>query len=82
MLRKIITVISFRIENSFKECVKIFDGKEGNIRNSELDIKPLFIGFSKDQPKKVICIKQAPEVNIQKYVQAKSELIKSQKLIC
>ena len=80
MSRKIKIVISFKIESTFEECVKIFDSKEADLRHSEFDIKPLFRGFSKDNPKKVICIHQAPEANIQKIVRANSEWIKSHKV--
>ena len=80
MSRKIPTVISFKIESTFEEWVKIFDSKEADLRHSEFDIKPLFRGFSKDDPKKVICIHQAPEGNIQKFVQANSDWIKSHKV--
>ena len=80
MSRKITTLISYEIEGIFEEWVKIFDKKEANLRYSEFDIKPLLRGFSKDDPKKVICINQAPEVNIQKLVQADSEWIKSHKV--
>ena len=69
MSRKITTVVSFKIERKFEEWVKIFESKEVEIRHSEFDIKPLFRGFSKDDPKKVICIHQAPEGNIKKIVQ-------------
>ena len=79
MSRKITIVISFEIESTFEESVKIFDSKEAYLRNSEFDIKPIFKGFSKDDPKKVICINQAQEGNIQKLVQANIEWIKSQK---
>ena len=80
MSREITTVISFEIDSTFEEWVKIFDSKEADLRHSEFDIKPLFRGFSKDDPKKVICIHQAPEGNIQKFVQANSEWIKSHKV--
>ena len=80
MFRKIKNVISFEIESIFKEWVKIFDSKESYLRHSEFDIKPLFRGFSKDDPKKVICKHQASEGNIQKFVQANSEWIKSHKV--
>ena len=53
MSRKITTVISFKIESTFEEWVKIFDSKEADLRHSEFDIKPLFRGFSKDDPKKL-----------------------------
>ena len=80
MSRKITTVISFKIESSFEEWVKIFDSKEADLRHSEFDIKPLFRGCSKDDPKRVICIHQAPEGNIQKFFQANSKWIKSHKV--
>ena len=80
MSREITTVISFKIESKFEEWVKIFDSKEADLRHSEFDIKPLFRGFSKDDPKKVICIHQAPEGNIQKFVQANSEWRKIHKV--
>ena len=54
MSRKITTVISLKIESIFKEWVKIFDSNEADLRQSEFDIKPLFRGFSKDDPKTVI----------------------------
>jgi len=40
----------------------------------------IFKRFSKDDPKKVICNYQAPEGNIQKFIQANSECIKSHKV--
>ena len=80
MIRKITTVISFKIESIFEEWVKIFDSKEADLRHSEFDIKPLFRGFRKDDPKKVIFIHQATEENIQKFVQANSEWLKSHKV--
>ena len=80
MTRNITYEISFIIVCRFEEWVKIFDSKEADLRHSEFDIKPLFRGFSKDDPKKVICIHQAPEGNIQKFVQANYEWIKSRKV--
>jgi len=79
MTRKITTVISFKIESRFEEWVKIFDSKEADLRHSEFDIKPLFRGFSRFDPKKVICIHQAPKGIIQKFVQANIEWIKRHK---
>ena len=38
MSRKITTVISFKIESSFEEWVKIFDSKEADLRHSEFDL--------------------------------------------
>ena len=80
MSRKITTLISFEIQRAFEEWVKIFDSKEPDLRHSGFDIKPLFRGFSKDDPKKVICIHQAPEGNIQKFVQVNSKWIKNHKV--
>ena len=73
MSRKITTVISFKIESTFDEWVKIFDSKEAAIRHSEFDIKPLFRGVSKEDPQKVIVIHQAPEGNIKKFVEANGD---------
>lgn len=74
------TLISFIIEITFQQWVKIFDSKEADIRHSEFDIKLLFRGFSEDDPNKLMRIYQAPEGNIQKFVQANSECIKSHKV--
>ena len=81
MSRKITTLISFKIESAFEELVKNFYSKEADLRHSEFDINPLFREYSKDDPKKFFCIHKAPEGNIQSFVQANSEWIKSQKLI-
>ena len=80
MSRKITNVISFNIETKFEKWIKIFDSKESDLRCSEFDIKPLFIRYSKDDPKKVICINQATEGNVQKFVKANSEWIKTHKV--
>ena len=80
MFVNITTVISFKIESTYEEWVKIFDSQEAERRHSEFDIKPLFRGLSKDDPKKVICIHQAPEGNIEKFVQSNREWIKSHKV--
>ncbi len=77
--RKITTVISFKIKSTLEEWAKILESKEPDLRHSEFDIKPLFRGFSKYDPKKVICIQQTSEGNIKKFVQANSEWIKSHK---
>ena len=47
MFRKITTVISFKIESTFEEWVKIFDSKEVDLRHSEFDINPLFRDYVK-----------------------------------
>ena len=72
--------ISYSLMSRNITTVKIFDSKEADLRHSEFDIKPLFRAFSKDDPKKVICIHQGPEGNIQKFVQANSEWIKIHKV--
>ena len=77
MPTNIATVITFKIESAFEEWAKIIDSKESDVRHSEFYIKPLFRGFSKADHKKVICINQMLERNIQKFVQANSEYIKS-----
>ena len=61
MSKKITTLISFKVESKFAKWVKIFDSIQEDIRHSEFDVKPLFRGFSKDDPKKVICMHQALE---------------------
>ena len=81
MSREITIIISFKIKSKFEEWVKIFDSKEADLRHCEFDINPFFRGFSKDDPKKVICINKATEGNIQKFVQSNSEWIKVTKLI-
>ena len=73
MSRTITTVISFKIESTYEEWVKIFDSIEANRRHSEFDIKPLFRGVSKKDPQKVIVIHQAPEGNVQKFVEANGD---------
>ena len=77
MTRKITTVLTFRIESTFEEWSTIFDSQEAERRHSEFDIKPIFRGVSKDDPKKVIVLLQAPEGNIQKFVEANSKWIES-----
>tara|TARA_B100000927_G_scaffold112598_1_gene90898 strand:- start:187 stop:462 length:276 start_codon:yes stop_codon:yes gene_type:complete len=77
MTRKITTVLTFRIESTFEEWSTIFDSEEAERRHSEFDIKPIFRGVSKDDPKKVIVLLQAPEGNIQKFVEANSKWIES-----
>ena len=80
MPRKIITVISSKIESPFKEWVKSFHSKEADLRHFEFDIKPFFRIFNIVYFKKFICIQQAIKGNIQKFVQANSERFKSQKV--
>ena len=81
MYRIITTVISFRMESTFKEWVKIFYSQEALRIHSEFDIKPLFRVLCKDDHKMAICIiHQPPEGNIQRFVHTNSERIKSHKV--
>ena len=77
MTLKITTVLTFKIESTFEDWSAIFDSEEAERRHSEFDIKPIFRGVSKDDPKKVIVLLQAPEGNIQKFVEANSKWIES-----
>ena len=79
--RKITILISFKIESIFEEWAKIFDSKQADLRHSKFEINLLFRGFSKDDPKKVVCIQQAPDGNIQKFVQEIVNGLKVTKLI-
>ena len=67
------SVFTFKIESTFDEWVAIFDSKEANKRHAEFDIKPLYRGVSKQDPQKVIVIHQAPEGNVQKFIEANDE---------
>tara|TARA_B100000886_G_scaffold268605_1_gene192674 strand:+ start:567 stop:782 length:216 start_codon:yes stop_codon:yes gene_type:complete len=60
--------------------VKVLDSQEVERKHSEFDIKPFLRGLRKYNPKKVICINQDPDGNIQMIVQASSKLIKSHKV--
>ena len=77
MTFKITTVLTFKIESTFEEWSAIFDSEEADRRHSEFDIKPIFRGVSKDDPKKVIVLLQSLEGNIQKFVEANSKWIES-----
>ena len=57
--------MSFNIASTFEEWAKIFDSKEEELKHSEFNIISLFRRFIKDDPKKVICIHQTPDGNIQ-----------------
>ena len=63
----------FKIKRNFYELTAIFDRSKADKRHSEFDIKPLFRGVSKEDPQKVIVIHQAPEGNIQKFVEANGD---------
>ena len=67
------SVFTFKIKSTFYEWVEIFDSEEAEKRHSEFDIKPLYRGVSKDDSQKVIVIHQAPEGNVQKFVEANGD---------
>ena len=67
------SVFTFKIESTFDEWAAIFDSAEADKRHSEFDIKPLFRGVSKEDPQKIIVIHQAPEGNVQKFVEANGD---------
>ena len=67
------SVFTFKIESTFDEWSKIFDSEEAHKRHSEFDIKPIFRGVSKENSQKVIVIHQAPEGNVQKFVEANGD---------
>ena len=67
------SIFTFKIESTFDEWVAIFDSSEADKKHSEFEIKPLFRGVSKEDPQKVIVIHQAPEGNVQKFVEANGE---------
>ena len=65
-------VFTFKIEST-DEWAAIFDSAEAEERHSEFDIKPLFRGVSNEDPQKIIVIHQAPEGNVQKFVEANGD---------
>ena len=74
----ITSVFTFKIESTFDEWVAIFDSAEADKRHSEFLIKPLFRGVSKEDPQKVIVIHQAPEGNVQKFLEVHGEWVAAQ----
>ena len=67
------SVFTFKIQSTFDEWSEIFDSPAAEKRHSEFEIKPLFRGVSREDPQKVIVIHQAPEGNVQKFVEANGE---------
>ena len=67
------SVFTFKIESTFDEWVAIFDSEEAEKRHAEYDIQPLYRGVSKEDPQKVIVIHQAPEGNVQKFVEGNGD---------
>ena len=74
MTCSITSVFTFKIESTFDEWAAIFDSAEADKRHSEFDIKPHFRGVSKEDPQKIIVIHQAPEGNVQKFVEVNGDL--------
>ena len=70
---KLTTVFTFKIKSTFDQWLEFFDSKESGERLAEFDIKPLYRGQSKQDPQKVIVIHQAPEGNVQKFVEANGD---------
>ena len=77
----ITSVFTFKIESTFDEWVEIFDSAEAAKRHSEFEIKPLFRGVSKDDSQKVIVIHQAPEGNVQKFVEANGDWMSTHRVV-
>ena len=73
MTIKTTTIFTFKIGNPFNEWKEFFDSEDSYKRLSEFDIKPLYRGQSKKDPQKVIVIHQAPEGNVQKFVEANGD---------
>ena len=67
------SVFTFKIESTFDQWAAIFDSAEADKRHSAFDIRPLFRGVSKEDPQRIIVIHQAPEGNVQKFVEANGE---------
>ena len=76
----ITSVFTFKIESTFEEWSEIFDSEEADKRHSKFDIKPLFRGVSKKDPQKIIVIHQAPEGNIQKFLEANGDWMATHKV--
>ena len=81
MSSNVTSVFTFKIESTFEEWAAIFDSSEADKRHSEFNIKPLYRGVSKQDRQKVIVIHQAPEGNIQKFVEANGEWMATHKVI-
>ncbi len=74
------SVFTFKIESTFDEWAAIFDSEEAEKKHAVYDIRPLYRGVSKEDSQKVIVIHQAPEGNIQKFVEANGEWMASHRV--
>ena len=75
------SIFTFRIESTFDEWAAIFDSAEADKRHSKFNIKPLFRGVNKEDPQKVIVIHQAPEGNVQKFVEANGDWMATHRVV-
>ena len=73
MSSTVTSVFTFKVESTFDEWAAIFDSNEATRRHREFNIQPLYRGCSDDDPQKIIVIHQAPEGNVQKFVEANSD---------
>ena len=80
MSYSVTSVFTFKIESTFDEWAAIFDSAEADKRHTEFEINPLFRGVSNEDPQKVIVIHQAPEGNVQKFVEANGEWMASHRV--
>jgi len=67
------TVFTFKLSNTFEEWVKMFDSPEIDAFHKTVGLTPLYRGKSLIDPKEVIVIHQAPEGNVQKFVEANGD---------
>ena len=69
------TVITFKLNGTFAKWSSIFDSDEANKRHAEHGIKPLYRGFDKSDPQKVIVIHQHQEGALDKFLAANANWI-------
>ena len=70
------TIFTFKISNTFKEWVKIFDSQEIDLFHKSVGLLPLYRGKSLTDPREVIVIHQAEE-GVAKHVFSDPETIKN-----
>ena len=63
------TVITFSLNNPFKEWANIFDSGESEAMHQEFGITPLYRGFDPSNPINVIVIHQAEKGQVDKFVE-------------
>ena len=72
------TVFTFQISNTFEEWAKIFDSPEIDEFHKTAGLTPLYRGKGLTDSKEVIVIHQAPEGNIQKFLEVHGEWVAAQ----